>query len=202
MYQPTYKTRVLSPIQPSRIHPAEKMRQKAMNTQNADHPIRREIQRMCGEYQFSAQFSENTEALKSFPHISGLVAVKCLLAKDNKPLAEGVGYAILTRINKSIERTAMVCLNAAFLSACNNACKIWDSLRLEAPALTGPKGLGEAYQVQEEGADDMMATARQVDYLKQLIQINLDDPEREQRLAEVGELTKEEASQAIASFAH
>ena len=53
----------------------------------------------------------------------------------------------------------------------------------------------------EEGADDMMATTRQVDYLKQLIQINLEDPEREQRLAEVDELTKTEASQAIAEFA-
>jgi len=53
----------------------------------------------------------------------------------------------------------------------------------------------------EEGADDL-ATARQVDYLKQLIQINLDDPEREQRLTEVDQLTKSEASQAIASFAH
>ncbi|OHB02744.1 MAG: hypothetical protein A3F53_02505 [Candidatus Zambryskibacteria bacterium RIFCSPHIGHO2_12_FULL_48_10] len=195
-----YKSRVLSPIQP-RIHPAEKMRRKAMDTQNADHPIRREIQRMCGEYQFTAHFSEATEELKNFPHISGLVAVKCLLLKDNKPLAEGCGYAILTRINKSIERTAMVCVNASFLSACNNACKIWDSLRLEAPALTGPKGLGEAYRMPEEGADDL-ATARQVDYLKQLIQINLDDPEREQRLTEVDQLTKSEASQAIASFAH
>lgn len=176
------------------------MRRKAMNTQDATHPIRREIQRMCGEHQFTVRFSEATEELKNFPNVAGLVAVKCLLSKDNKPLAEGVGYAILTRINKSIERTALVCVNASFLSACNNACKIWDSLRLEAAALVGPKGLGEAYRIPEEGADDMMATARQVDYLKQLIQINLDDPEREQRLAEVGELTKEEAGQAIAQF--
>lgn len=175
------------------------MRRKAMDTQNADHPIRREIQRMCGEHQFTVRFSEATEELKNFPNVAGLVAVKCLLSKDNKPLAEGVGYAILTRINKSIERTAMVCVNASFLSACNNACKIWDSLRLEAAALVGPKGLGEAYRMPGEGADNM-ATARQVDYLKQLIQINLDDPEREERLAQVDELTKEEAGQAIAQF--
>ena len=177
------------------------MRRKALDTQDETHPIRKEIRRMCGDYRFTATFTEDTDALKNFPHISGLVAVKCLLAKDNQPLAEGHGYAILTRINKSIERTALVCINASFLSACNNACKIWDSLRLDAPAVTGPKGLGEEYRIQEEEVDNM-ATIRQVDYLKQLIQINLDDPEREQRLAEVEGLTKEEASQAIAQFAN
>src|SRR3989344_6688123 len=153
-----YKSRVLSPIQPSRIHPAEKMRQKAMDTQNADHPIRREIQRMCGQYQFTVLFSQDTEGMKTFPHIPGIVGVKCLITnKDGKAVGEGHGSAILTRINKSIERTAFICLNASFLSAANNMCKIWDSLRLDSideQQRIPNKMIDEAYQSTENNAYD------------------------------------------------
>ena len=201
MNQTTYRSRVPSPIQP-RMHPVKLMRQKAMDTQNADHPARKEIRQLCGTYQFTATFSEDTDALKTFPHVPGLIAVQCLLHKDGKPVGKGHGSAILTRINRGMERTAFICLNAAFLSAANSACKVLDSLRLDTmdeKTSTG-KMLGEAYRSREGSASEN-STEKQRDYLKQLVQINCDEEERERWLSQIGELTKEEASRAIASFA-
>src|SRR3989344_2836792 len=200
MNQTTYRSRVPSPIQP-RMHPVKLMRQRAMDTQNADHPIRKEIRQLCGTYQFTATFSEDTAALAPFPHVPALIAVQCLLHKDGKPVGKGHGSAILTRINKSIERTAFICLNAAFLSATNNACKVLDSLRLDSmdERISSGKMLGEAYRAKESDGSDP-ATDKQRDYLRQLVQINCDDEERERWESQLSEITKSEASKAIESF--
>lgn len=174
-----------------------------MDTQNADHPIRREIQRMCGQYQFTVLFSQDTEGMKTFPHIPGIVGVKCLITnKDGKAVGEGHGSAILTRINKSIERTAFICLNAAFLSAANNMCKIWDYLRLDSmdeQKISPNKMLGQAYRATETDGFEP-ASEKQCQYLTQLVQINCEEEEREKWLGQIGSLTKEEASLAIAQF--
>ena len=181
--------------------PFQVARKQSYNVQDKRHPVRLEIQKFIGAYQIEIQFEEDQETLQKFRHIPGLIAILCTLRKDGKVVGLGRSISVVNRINRIVERTVSMAINGSFLSACNSATKVLDTLRLEAPALTGPQGLGEAYRMPEEGADDM-ATARQVDFLKQLIQINLDDPEREQRLAEVEGLTKEEASQAIASFTH
>ena len=204
MYKPIYQGRVLSPIQPARIHPAEKMRRSAMDTQNAEHPVRREIQKLCGKHQFTAVFSENTTALKTFPNVLGLVSVRCLLSNsdDGEPAAEGFGYAILTRINKSIERTAFICLNASFLSACNNFCKTWDASRLDSMderKVSPNKMLGEAYQSTESNASDG-ATPKQIEYLRQLVAVNFDSKERDRWEDQISSFTREDASEAIQSL--
>lgn len=199
MNQTTYNTRpVRSPVQ---LHPAEVARNRALDTQDSNHPIRKEIRKLCGEYKFTAQFSEDTETLATFQHVPGLIAVQCLLQdKDGKPVGSGHGSAILTRINKSIERTAFICLNAAFLSAANSACKVMDSLRLDAYDQATPKGLGDAYKAKPEESTDL-ASDKQKAYLKQLISLNCEESDAEQWMSQIEDLTKGEASAAIQRFA-
>ncbi|OGG50393.1 hypothetical protein A2704_05655 [Candidatus Kaiserbacteria bacterium RIFCSPHIGHO2_01_FULL_54_36b] len=181
------------------MHPAQLMRQQAMDTQDPEHPIRREIRRLCETYNLSATFSEDTGTLSALK-TPGLIAVKCVLSKDGKPLGVGHGTAILTRINKGIERTAFICLNAAFLSAANSACKVMDSLRLDAYDQAPPKGLGDAYRVKPEERSDL-ASDKQKAYLRQLISVNCEESDREQWESQIDDLTKEEASEAIQRFA-
>lgn len=198
MNQTTYRNNrpVRSPVQ---LHPAELARQKAMDTQNPDHPIRREIRRLCETLSLSATFSEDTGTLSALK-TPGLIAVKCVLSLDGSPLGVGHGTAILTRINKSIERTAFTCLNAAFLSAANSACKVMDSHRLDAYDRTTPKNSGEAYRAKPEESSNL-ASDKQKAYLKQLISLNCEQSDAEQWMSQIESLTKEEASQAIQQFA-
>lgn len=195
----TFRRRTLSPIQP---HPIEVMRKKAMDTQNPEHVMRKEIQKLCGTYQFTATFSEDTDTLATFRHVPGLIAVQCLLKdKDGKAVGKGHGSAILTRINRGIERTAFICLNASFLSAANSACKVLDSLRLDTHEQAAPKGLGEAYRAKQEESSDL-ATEKQKSYLRELVSLNVqDEAERERWEAGFDSMTKEDASEAISQFA-
>ena len=201
MNQTTYNNRpVRSPIQP-RMHPAELAREKALDTQDPEHPIRREIRRLCETFNLSATFSEDTGTLSALK-TPGLIAVKCVLSKDGDPLGVGHGTAILTRINKSIERTAFICLNAAFLSAANSACKVLDALRLDAYDQATPKRHGEAYRAKpEESSDGIGITDRQRKYLLQLAATNLSEGDSEQFAASVDTMTRGEASEAIQRFA-
>src|SRR3989344_9395728 len=147
MNQTTYNNRpVRSPVQ---LHPAELAREKALDTQDPEHPIRKEIRRLCETFNLSATFSEDTSTLSALD-TPGLIALKCVLSKDGKPLGVGHGTAILSRINKNLERTAFICLNAAFLSAANSACKVMDSQRLDAYDQAAPRGTVEAYKAKPE----------------------------------------------------
>ncbi len=204
MNQTTYRGNrpVRSPIQ-VQTHPAELARRKATDTSDFEHPVRREIRKICGTYQFNATFSEDTDTLATLQHIPGVIAVQCLLQKDGKTVGKGHGTAVLTRINRGIERTAFICLNAAFLSAANSACKVLDALRLddadgrpvsEKPTFTGSYPAGESYGPEP-------ATDKQKSYLLQLASINLGEGDREQFAASIEDMTKEEASRSIAEFA-
>ncbi|OGG49381.1 hypothetical protein A3C18_01125 [Candidatus Kaiserbacteria bacterium RIFCSPHIGHO2_02_FULL_54_11b] len=195
----TFKRRTLSPIQP---HPIELARKRAMDTQDPEHVMRKEIQKLCGTYQFTATFSEDTDTLATFRHVPGLIAVQCLLKdKDGKPVGKGHGSAILTRINRGIERTAFICLNASFLSAANSACKVMDSLRLDTHDLATPKDLGGAYRAREDEGSHL-ASDKQKAYLRQLISLNVEDEaERERWEAGLDSMTREDASEAIGQFA-
>ena len=196
----TFRRRTLSPIQP---HPIEVMRKKAMDTQDPEHVMRKEIQKLCGTYQFTATFSEDTDTLATFRHVPGLIAVQCLLKdKDGKPVGKGHGSAILTRINRGIERTAFICLNASFLSAANSACKVMDSLRLDTShEQAAPKGLGEAYRAKQEESSNL-ATDKQKSYLRELVSLNVEnEAERERWEAGLDSMSKEDASEAISQFA-
>ncbi len=200
MNQTTYPNRpVRSPIQP-RMHPVQSLQQKAQDTQDPEHPIRREIRRLCETYHLSATFSEDTGTLSALK-TPGLIAVKCVLSLDGKPLGVGHGTAILTRINKSIERTAFICLNAAFLSAANSACKVMDSLRLDEYDRKSPKAFGEAYKAKPEESSDL-ATEKQKSYARQLLSLNVEDEgDREQIASTLDSMTKDEISSLIQRFA-
>ena len=55
------------------------------------------------------------------------------------------------------------------------------------------------YQVSKPENKDV-ATPKQVDYLRQLISVNFNEEDRENMEAQLGEMTKSEASDMIASF--
>lgn len=177
--------------------PYQAMRKRSFNTQDNKHPVRTEIQKFLGSYQLGVEFQEDQETLTRFKHIPGVIALLCTLRKDGQVIGLGRGVAVVNRINRIVERTTSMAINGAFMSACNNATKVLDSLRLEPPI----KELGQAYSAKEEPASDL-ATDKQKNYLRELILLNVEDSrEQEQRIMQLDELTRSEASTLIQAYA-
>ena len=194
--QTQYKTRaVRSPFQP---HPVKQAQEKVLNMNDEQNPVRQILAKLCQtQYALSATFSPDT-GIMSVLKTPGLIAVKCELSLQGKGLVGiGHGSTAISKLNKGLDRALYSCLNGALMSAINSACKSLDVIRLEG----GQGQLGEAYKA-VRGEETQPATDKQKSYLRELILLNAeDDTDRQQRINQISELTKEEASQQIQMLA-
>ena len=180
-----YKSQAISTLQP---HPVRAAMEKTLDTQSENHPLRQELRKLCGIYNLSAEFSEDPNTISTLK-MPGLLAVRCVISKDKKPIGVGHGSSIISRINQGIERSILRCVNGAFMSAANSACKGLDIMRLE-----------NVYDGAEIGRDDSI-TDKQKSYLLELVHTNVtDEDERGCWESQVDGLTVAEASQAIKSL--
>ena len=194
--QTQYKNRaVRSPFQP---HPVKQEQEKVLNMNDEQNPVRQILAKLCQtQYALSATFSPDT-GIMSVLKTPGLIAVKCELSLQGKGLVGiGHGSTAISKLNKGLDRALYSCLNGALMSAINSACKSLDVIRLEG----GQGQLGEAYKA-VRGEETQPATDKQKSYLRELILLNAeDDTDRQQRINQISELTKEEASQQIQMLA-
>ena len=197
MNQTTYRNHaVRSPIQ----YPA---RQRQATPVNQEDALRSHVRRLCNTLELSATFEEDAATLDTL-NVSGLISVLCTLRKDGRIIGQGRGWSTVNRVNKSIDRSCSTAINGSFLSACNNACKILDALRLEemdeqAAADRGAK-FRDAYGAREHDSD--LATEKQKAYARQLLSLNVEDEaDREQIASTLDDMTKDEISSLIQRFA-
>ncbi len=168
-----------------------------------EHPIRNRVRELCKKLVLSADFSEDTSTLSTLNN-QGLIAVRCVLSHEGKPIGVGHGSSILSRINRGNERTVFGCFNGALMSAINSACKTLDLMRLEAADTehTNEKSaLAEAYH--DRGDYEFApATEKQKSYARQLISLNVDDEaDREQIASTLDGMSKDEISGLIQRLA-
>lgn len=188
-----YKTNTYS--KPPVISPFHAMNAKALDTQHKDHPVHEEIRKNLGTVNFSATFSQDTRTLEMFSHIPGVIAFTCQLRKNDQLIGEGHGSATISRINKFVERSVRFAYNASFLDAVARSAKMLDALYLQ-PSLNA----GEIYKAKEV---DNPITDKQKSYLTELVKNNVDDEdERNRWMLDIPQLSKDEASEAIQSFAN
>lgn len=199
----SYRSRVPSPIQPMRQHPVKEMRKRMNDTQDTEHPVRKELRRLCqSPLSLKVSFSEDNSA-HSTVKIPGLLAVRCVISDStDKPLGIGYSSAYLSRLNRQQERTLFSCLNGSLLSGMNAVCKSLDALRLEKSdeERDADKMLGEAYRIRDAAAAQEPATDRQKQYLREIAS-RMDESQAENLIASLDEMTKSEASSAISRWA-
>lgn len=160
----------------------------------AQDPVRELVQKCSGTYNLVAVVEEDVQTLTAMKHVEGLVAFMCTLLKDDRVIAQGRGTSVYNP--RFISRAVHSAFNSAISDSVIRATRVLDTVRTN----TGESGIGEAYRAKESEASDP-ATDKQREYLRQLIQINVeDDTERERRESQLSELTKQEASRMIESF--
>lgn len=182
------RTNIPSPIQLAQ--------REAFNISNPQHPVREEIRKNIGTYNLTAEFAEDTDALATFKHVPGLVAFSCTLKRDGHVVGRGVGRATLSRTNRYVERAVRAAFNASLVDAVVCA-KMLDSLCVDTD--DEDRVFGDVYKQRDTGRE--LITDRQKSYLLELIDSNVFDEEaKDEWIARIGALTKEEASEAISSF--
>ncbi len=155
----------------------------------ASHPIKSEIAKNLGTFSFCAIFEEDHEAIAAFKN-EGLIAYRCILktADGQRTLGIGHGINVLSAENRYLSKSVKWAHSGAFIAAVTNAVKF--------PTLDGVPvsdfGVGNS-----EIASAFMATEKQKSYLKELIMDLPEEEGREELLANVDSMTKEDASELI-----
>ena len=191
----TYK-KILSPF-----HPGMKtMRDNTINIQDKNHPVRDEISKICREsLQLDIKFEEDIETLNASPKLSGLVCLKCSISKDGQLVAFGRSEVVFSKFNRYVSHTLSTALHGSFLSACNNFCKVYESLRSSESEVQTVRKFEESRYEETEP----VASEKQISFLNDLIsEGNLSQTEKLmwQNRINGNFVTRNEASRWIASL--
>lgn len=193
----TYKPRrIHSPYQPTRP-----VQLKASNYQEMNrpvHPVREEIDKVLGSYALTAVIKEDTATLATMNHVGGLIAFICSLSRDGKVISEGRGATVLGPNNKWLTRAVESALNSALSDAVIRSTKVLGTFLSTSGSAVS---IEEAYSAMETQKNSEPATDKQISYLRQLIQTNVDDDqERDRWESQLHEMSKREACAAIEQF--
>ena len=196
-YKPVRSHPVPSPFQSMRRNASS-----AFNTQEKRHPIRDAIGKSVGTFSLSCEIAEDIATISQFKRIKGLVAFTCAIKRDGEIVGFGRGTAVLGPMNRYIDRTVQIAVNSSVIDAVVRATKGLDALRLgvESAVADNASVIGEAYQTRPSEASNE-ATPKQIEYLRQLVALNIfDDEERNRWEDQISSFTREDASEAIQKF--
>lgn len=211
----TYKKYASFPIKNMQVKPAYPVN-NTIDVRSEKHPVREEIKKFCETaYDIKVSFQEDAQTLNYFPHIPGLIAILCTLTSNGQIISFGRSCAVFDRINKYVERTISTVINGSFLSACNNATKVFGALRIREekeqniaslnknkimPTKTAIASFEPRGYSSPEDSDNGI-TEKQKAYLLQLV-LAIDNPEdREKHLAQLDSgLSRYDASELISNL--
>jgi hypothetical protein len=178
------KQNTMSPMQRVRWD-----RDNAFNTQVEDSPIRKEIEKHIGEYTFTVVVEEDTGTIATMRHVKGLVSFLCTLTRNGQVLAQGRGSSVLGGTSKWMLRSIRSAYDSAVVDSVMRATKVLGTF------------IGVENDVEKQEVASSPITEKQATYLLQLIQDNVADVgERRKQEARISSLSKQEASELIASY--
>ncbi len=165
------------------------MRAKVYDVQDKENPIRTEIEKCLGTHTIKAVVEEDMQTLNTMG-VDGLVSLLCTVKKDGRVLSQGRGSALIGPTNRFFQRSVACAFNSSIVDAAIRASKVLDLVR-------DKTGAEETY----EDTLSEPATEKQREYLRQLIQTKVTDADERRRWeAQLGSITKDAASEAIANL--
>lgn len=155
------------------------------DVRDSHHPARTIIQSCLGEYDLKAIVEEDIRTSALMKHMPGLISFVCTLKLRDKVIAQGYGSSLLNQNNRYVQRAVHAAMNSAVADSVIRATKVLGTLQDEVESMAATPLPSEPI------------TPPQLKYLRELAMQQLDEDERESFLAELPELTKQEASQRI-----
>lgn len=198
----TYPSRVKSPYQST---------YKKKEYKTSKHPAYEEIEKCLGRFEFSATFTEDTEAKNMFKDTPNLIAFVCTLKQGDTVIGIGRAMNALNQSNRYVEKSVQSVYNYSFLDSVSKATRILDSFSpasnvktansqvVEKPIVSGRVS---SYKVKEiSNTETEMISEKQKRYLTELIYSSDSDMEEKERLVlQLQDLSKAEASDMIQEY--
>ena len=155
-------------------------------------PVQQAVEQNIGKFTLEISIEEDKETVAQLKDLPGpVIAYKCTIRKGSQVLGIGRGSAILSKINKWVDRSVRYTLNASMIDSIIQSVKALDVLYL--------KDNGEVLTQETIGID--CASDKQKNYLRELIRSNVsDESKRKYWESQIDLLTKDEASEKIKSF--
>ena len=163
-----------------------------------EHPAREAIQKLTGSYTLTAVVEEDKATLNTMKHVDGMIAFLCTLTKEGRIISQGRGSSVLGPNNRLLTRSINFAFNSSVADAFIRSTKVLDTFRINVEESGTGVALGEAYRA--DSGESTPATLRQLEYLKQLLQV-ADEEVRDKWMPNLDTLTKSEASQLIQQYA-
>ena len=189
MNQTTYYRKPSSVISPYQI-----MKKQMSDTNHDEHPARKEIERVVGTYQLTAEVKEDVDTLSTLGHIPGLIAFICDIKRNGELIGTGRGSAVLNGMQKFIARTVHFAFNSSVLNAIAQSTKAIDSM-------ANPHSDFGIEETEPESVIRERISDKQRSFLTTLVRKNVHD---ESTLAwwmnQIDEMDSRQASDAIKSF--
>jgi hypothetical protein len=137
---------------------------------------------------FTATFEEDRETIDTFKN-EGLIAYRCVLSHEGRIIGIGRGLNVLSTENRYLSKSVKWAYSGALISAVSNAVKF--------PDLSGSPASNFG-TTDNNLASSFMATGKQKDYLRELIDAKVtNEVEKEHLLSSLIAISKEDASELI-----
>ena len=172
-------------------------------------PIAESVRLASCAYMLDVKVREDVETRNLFSHIPGVVAFVATLSRNGQPIAVGRSQSVISASNKWVTRTIRMAANGAVIDAVMKAAKCMEALgqdealeRHNATAAEPRPEPSDRYvrASVRRGVDDV-ATEKQRVFLSRLYAAKIHDSgERQQRINQLGTLTRQEASEQIQAF--
>jgi hypothetical protein len=155
-------------------------------------PVQEAVQKNIGKFTLEISVEEDKETIIQLKDLPGpVIAYKATIRKGSQVLGIGRGSAILSKINKWVDRSTRYTFNASLIDAIIQSVKALDVLYLKENTESSTQ---EANEIE-------YASDRQKNYLRELIRSNVfDEGKRKYWESQIEQLTKDEASEKIQSF--
>jgi hypothetical protein len=150
------------------------------------------MQKLLGSHTFTAIFAVDEQTASTFNGTDGLVPFICTLKMGEKVIGQGRGATVINQMNRFVMRSITFAYHASLIDAVVRATKLMDVFR--------PDAMPHPWSASDIATEAPAATPKQVEYLTQLIQMNCEGDELEQRMSQLSGLTRSEASEMIESY--
>ena len=162
-------------------------------------------ERICQIFQLTASFEKDSETLASFTNAKDIVAFKCTLRRPDGSIAgEGRGCASLAKNGGSENSTIKMAAKSSLIDSVIHSSHISNLFTQDLDDMPEFREQvvptdREIEPVKTDGP--LMATPRQLSYLKELIHSGIsDEDQREDALNSLETISRYEASEMISSF--
>ena len=175
---------------PSVISPFQMVKSNPVNIQDTRHPASDEIAKSLGTLTLEISVEQDTATLETFKNIpGGVIAFISTVRLDGAVISVGRGMAVISKLNKWVQRTVRSAYGASIVDAIVRSVKVLDAIQL---------GTGPTLDKESSEENYTPITDSQKKYLTSLVKSNVSGVlERRQWETKIEGFSKEEASEAI-----